>query len=73
VPRVPRGSTEQSQDVSELHGNGSVVSQLRADSPLGWLGKLRRKEKITPLWSRHEPVSDRRRPPPGAESLVNLA
>jgi hypothetical protein len=47
VPRVPRRSTEPSEDVSELHGNGSVVSQLRADSPRSWLGNLRRKEKLT--------------------------
>ena len=46
VPRVPGRPSEPSEDVPEAHNNGSVVSQLRAESPLGRLGDVPRTEEV---------------------------
>src|SRR5438105_3473762 len=45
VPRVPGRPSEQSEDVPAVRGNGSVVSQLRAESPFGRLGDVPRTEE----------------------------
>ena len=46
VPRVPGRPSEPREDVPELHDNGSVVSQLRAESPLARLGDMPRTEEV---------------------------
>jgi hypothetical protein len=46
MPRVRRGSSEPTEDVSEVPDHGSVVSQLRPYSSLGRLGDVRRRKEV---------------------------
>jgi hypothetical protein len=46
VPHLPGRPSQQREDVPELQRDGSVVSQLRADSPCGWLGDVPGREEV---------------------------
>jgi len=46
VPHLPGRPSKQREDVPELQRDGSAVSQLRADSPCGWLGDVPGREEV---------------------------
>jgi len=50
MPRVRRGSSEPTKDVSEVSGHGAVVSQLRPYSSRARLGDVPRRKEVGRLW-----------------------